>query len=174
MDTLKLVIVPLAVMLTSMASASGIQQTFEAKGAAVKSKTEGRGFTSTPVKKGGSGVEVAYRIDGTPEVGRALTILLSVSSSSDAQLTLRGGEGIVLTGAVGPLQTLAGQTTLHQVSVMPTAQGRFYLHIVSSANGRDTASAIAIQVGKAAGQNKPSGDIQVMPNGERVISVPAR
>ena len=174
MDTLKLVVVPLAIALASTAMASGIQQTLQVRDAAVKSKTEGLGFTRMPVKKGGSGVEIAYRIDGTPEVGLALTILLSVSSSSDAQLTLRGGEGIVLTGAVGPLQTLAGQTTLHQVSVMPTAQGRFYLHIVSSANGRDTASAIAIQVGKAAGQNKPSGDIQVMPNGERVISVPAR
>ena len=174
MDTLKLVVVPLAIALASTAMASGIQQTLQVRDAAVKSKTEGLGFTRMPVKKGGSGVEIAYRIDGTPEVGRALTILLSVSSSSDAQLTLRGGEGIVLTGAVGPLQTLAGQTTLHQVSVMPTAQGRFYLHIVSSAKGRSTASAIAIQVGKQTVQNKPSGDIQVMPNGERVISVPAR
>ena len=174
MNTLKSKVSLLAIALASTAMASGIQQTAEVGNKAVKAKSEAGGFTAMPAKKGGSGVDIAYRIDGTPEVGRALAISLSVSSSSDAQVTLRAGDGIVLNHPVGPLQSLGGQATLHQVSVTPSAQGRFYLHAVSLANGRSTASSIAVQVGKQAVQSKVSGNVQVMPDGERVISVPAR
>lgn len=174
MYTLKSTASLLAIALASTAIASGSQQAAGVGSADGNAKSKRGEFTSLPAKKSGSGVEIAYLIEGTPDVGRALSISLNVSSSADAQIALRAGDGIVLNYPLEPFQSLAGQTTLHQVTVTPTAQGRVYLHIVSSANGRGTASSIAIQVGKEAIQSKPSGNVKVMPNGERVISVPAR
>jgi membrane-associated protease RseP (regulator of RpoE activity) len=132
------------------------------------------GFTALPVKKGGSGVEISYRIDGTPAPGTPLIVQLTVSSRTEAQVRFRAGEGLVVNGSNGVLMSAAGQITQHRVEVTPQAQGRFYLYLESSANGRGSASAIAVQVGKTDVQRKPAGNVQSMPDGERVISVPAK
>jgi hypothetical protein len=138
------------------------------------SKAQKNGFTSIPSKKGGSGVDVAYRIEGTPTVGSPLTIRIQTASPFNAQTTLRAGEGLLLSDPDQVLQSQAGQRTEHTVTVVPQAEGRFYLNVFSVANNRGGASAIAVHVGKGAVQLKPSGKVQVMPNGERIISVPAQ
>ena len=137
------------------------------------------GFTALSVKKGGSGVEISYRFEGTPTPGTAMIVELTVSSRSDAQVKLRGGEGLLVNSANGVpfngvLVSGAGQVTQHRVEVTPQVQGRLYLYLESSANGRGSASAIAVQVGKTEVQNKPAGSVQSMPDGERIISVPAK
>ena len=136
-----------------------------------------KGYMALPMKKMGSGVVISYRIEGTPAPGIAVIIHLTTDSRTDAQIKLRGGEGLVLSGGDTPLTTLispAGQITQHRVEVTPQTNGRLYLYLESSANGRGNASAIAVQVGKAQAQSKPSGNLQSMPDGERVISVPAK
>ncbi len=149
----------------------------EAAGQAVlkASKARKEGFTPMVAKKGGSGISMAYRIEGTPEVGKPLTVRLQMQSPVDAQATMNAGEGLKLQGAQQPMLSPAGQSTEHTVVVVPQAEGRFYLNVFSSASGRGSASAIAIQVGKeAAVQSKRAGNVQTMSNGERVISVPAQ
>lgn len=131
-------------------------------------------YKALPRKKMGSGVEMSYRIEGTPTPGSPVIVHLTTSSRTDAQITLRGDEGLVVTNAGSVLQSAAGQVTLHRVEVTPQAQGRFYLYVESSANGRGSSNAIAVQVGKSEVLRKPSGAVQSMPGGERVISVPAR
>jgi hypothetical protein len=138
------------------------------------SKVQRNGFTSIPSKKGGSGVDVAYRIEGTPAVGSPLTIRIQTASSFNAQTTLRAGEGLLLSDPDQVLQSPAGQRAEHTVTVVPQAEGRFYLNVFSVANSRGGASAIAVQVGKGAVQLKSAGKVQVMPSGERIISVPAQ
>jgi hypothetical protein len=133
-----------------------------------------QGYTALPLKKSGSGVEMSYRIEGTPVPGSPLIVRLTTSSRTDAQITLRGGEGLVVTNAGSVLVSAAGQVMQHLVQVTPQTQGRFYLYVESSANGRGSSNAIAVQVGKSDVQRKPSGNVQSMPNGERVISVPAK
>jgi hypothetical protein len=137
-------------------------------------KSRGDGFTSLPSKKGGSGVDIAYRIEGTPTVGSPLTIRIQTASPFNAQTTLRAGEGLLLSEPEQVLQSPAGQRAEHTVTVVPQAEGRFYLNVFSVANSRGGASAIAVQVGKGAVQLKSSGKVQVMPSGERIISVPAQ
>ena len=132
------------------------------------------GYTALPVKKSGSGVEISYRIEGTPTPGSSLAIQLTTSSQADAQIKLRGGEGLVMNGSNSVLMSAAGQVTQHRIEVTPQVQGRLYLYLESTANGRGGASAIAVQVGKTEVQRKPSGNVQSMPNGERIISVPAK
>ncbi len=132
------------------------------------------GFTALASKKGGSGVAMAYRIEGTPVVGRPLTVRIKISSRFAAQTTLRSADGLVLSDPDQVLTSPAGQPTEHTITVVPQAEGRFYLSVFSVANKRGGASAIAVQVGKGTVQLKSSGTVQVMPSGERIISVPAQ
>ena len=122
----------------------------------------------------GSGVEIFYRLEGTPAPGKAVSLHLTISSRTLAQVKLRGGEGLVVSSAETTLLSTAGEISQHRVEVTPQMNGRLYLYLESTANGRGNASAIAIQVGKGEAQRKPSGKLQSMPDGERVISVPAR
>ena len=137
-------------------------------------QAQAEGYTALPKKKMGSGVEIFYRLEGTPAPGKAVSLHLTISSRTLAQVKLRGGEGLVVSSAETTLLSTAGEISQHRVEVTPQMNGRLYLYLESTANGRGNASAIAIQVGKGEAQRKPSGKLQSMPDGERVISVPAR
>jgi hypothetical protein len=137
-------------------------------------KISSNGFTALAAKKGGSGVDMAYRIEGTPEVGKPLTIRIQMTSPVDAQAQASAAEGLTLDASSKTMASLAGQSTEHTIVVVPQALGRFYLDVFTQAAGRASASAIAIQVGKGVVQNKRTGTSQTMPNGERVISVPSQ
>jgi hypothetical protein len=131
------------------------------------------GFTKLETKASGSGVGLAYRIEGTPAVGSPVTIRLQVSSSADANLVFRSNEGLTL---ITPdvIEAPAGTNVEYTVTVVPEVEGRFYLNVFSIANGRPSATAIAVQVGTKAVQIKSSGKLLEMPSGERVISVPVK
>lgn len=137
-------------------------------------KARKNGFTPLPNKKSGSGVAMAYRIEGTPAVGSPLTIRITMASNADSQVTLRAEEGLALSNPSQVLTALAGVPAEYTVTVVPLAEGRFYLNLFSLAAGRGSASSVAVQVGKGVAQLKPSGTVQVLPSGERVISVPAQ
>ena len=133
-------------------------------------------YLPLPMKKGGSEVALAYQLQGPPEIGRSLTIKIMMLSAADAQVVVRADEGLQLQSSGLVMQSTAGVAAEHQLAVTPLASGRFYLHVMSTANGRTSASAIAVQVGadKLMRQAKPSGAIHTMPNGERIISTPAQ
>jgi hypothetical protein len=133
-----------------------------------------QGFVPMASKKGGAGVDLAYRLEGTPEVGKPLTVHIHMFSRIDAQATLQAGDGLQLVAPAQVMHALAGVRSEHTVTVVPQAEGRFYISVFSNAQGRSSASAIAVQVGKGVVQLKPSGKVQVMPSGERIISVPAQ
>jgi hypothetical protein len=152
------------------ASAASSQQA----GAHAKPMPRQGGFTSIAKKKGGSGVDLAYQFAGTPEVGKPLLVQLQMTSPADAQVTVRAGEGLQLQTKELVMRSAAGTTAKHEMSVMPLTEGRHYIHVQSTARGRTTASAIAVQVGKDMPMAKPAGDVKTMPSGERVISVPAQ
>ena len=135
-----------------------------------------RNYTRMPIKKGGSGVVVSYQLQGIPEIGKPLLVNIRMFSTADAQVTVRADDGLQLQSPQFVMQSTAGIAGEHQLTVVPAAIGRFYVHVMSTANGRTSASAIAVQVGadKDMPQAKPSGAIKIMPNGERVISMPAQ
>lgn len=133
-----------------------------------------RGFTRIAVKKGGSGVDLAYQLFGTPEVGKALLVKIRIGSAADAQVTVRAGDGLQLQSNALVMRNAAGITAEHEMFVVPLAEGRHYIHVLSTARGRTSASAIAVRVGKDLPQAKPAGDVKIMPDGERIISVPAQ
>jgi hypothetical protein len=97
-----------------------------AQAALSAAKARKDGFTPLAAKKGGSGVDMAYRIEGTPAVGSPLTIRVTMASSADAQVTVRAGDGLTLNRPDQVLTAPAGQTTEHTITVVPQAEGRFY------------------------------------------------
>lgn len=130
-------------------------------------------FTPMASKSNGSGVGMAYFIEGTPAVGSPLAIRLQISSSSDAQIVFRSREGLsLITPEV--IDVPAGNSAEYTVTLVPEAEGRYFLNVFSIANGRPSASAIAVQVGTKAQQLKPAGRVMESPSGERVISVPVQ
>lgn len=161
----------LSPILLALAASAAV---FNAWAASGPSLPEAQGYRALPVKKMGSGVEMSYRIEGTPARGSPVIVHLTTSSRTDAQITLRSDEGLVVTNAGSVLLSAAGQVMQHRVEVTPRAEGRLYLYVESSANGRGSSNAIAVQVGKSEVLRKPSGSVQSMPGGERVISVPAK
>lgn len=170
-----LMMLSVLVLLPNAVPASGeVAPTPTSSAQVVKALKAVPGFTALPVKKSGSGVEISYRIEGVPELGVPVIVDLTISSRAEAHVTVRGGEGLVMSRANATVISAAGQITQHRVEVTPQTNGRLYLYVESTANGRGSASAIAVQVGKMDVQRKPAGNLQSMPNGERVISVPAR
>ncbi len=110
---------------------------------------------------------------GYAAVGSPLAIRLQISSSSDAQIVFRSREGLsLITPEV--IDVPAGNSAEHTVTLVPEAEGRYFLNVFSIANGRPSASAIAVQVGTKAQQLKPAGRVMESPSGERVISVPVQ
>jgi hypothetical protein len=102
----------LVLSLVACAQASGSADTPDtAAGKAALSAAKARkdGFTPLAAKKGGSGVDMAYRIEGTPAVGSPLTIRVTMASSADAQVTLRADDGLTLNRPDQVLTALAGQ-----------------------------------------------------------------
>lgn len=134
-----------------------------------------RGYATLPMKKGGSGVQLTYQLSGTPEIGKPLIVKIMMLSAADARVVAHADEGLQLQGSGLAMQSTAGVAAEHQLTVVPKATGRFYVHVMSTANGRNSASAIAVLVGtdKDMPQTKRSGIVKTMPNGERVISMPA-
>ena len=143
-------------------------------GAHAKPAPSQRGFTRIAKKKGGSEVGLAYQFASTPEVGKPLRVIIQIASPADAQVTVRAGEGLQLQSNSLEMRSAAGAITEQEMSVMPLAEGRHYLHVLSTARGRTSASTVAVQMGKQMPVAKPAGDVRTMPDGERVISVPAQ
>lgn len=167
----------LALLALSICAASQVDATvlsLDATGNAVLANMKARknGFTPMDTQKSGSGVRLAYRIVGTPMLGSPLTILIQVSSATEAQLFLRAPAGLTLLAPNQALQSPAGLEVEHSVTVLPDAQGRHYLSVFSVANGRPSAAAIPVQVGRGPVQLKPGGNVKHTPSGERIIIVP--
>jgi hypothetical protein len=138
-----------------------------------------KGWITAPSKKGGSGVVVRYRIDGTPAVGKPLAITLSLSgvnSEEGAQVSFAmEGTGLAMDKQRATPQKLASyQATTMPMSVTPQAEGTFYLTVVTEQNGRSSVTMIPVRVGHGKVALKPMGEVVTTPGGEKIISMPAK
>lgn len=135
------------------------------------------GMTTAPVKPGGSGIAVHYRVDGTPQVGSPVAVVLSFEGVSDpaggvVKLTADGGLTIV--GSAGPHTLPAGQASALTVQVVPDADGTGYLHVFTTQNGATSATSITVQVGKAPSVMPASSGLKQTPDGDKILSMPVK
>lgn len=133
---------------------------------------------AAPRKVNGSGIEVQFRIDGTPRVGAVLAVSLgfegvvpqagaSVRFAADAGLTL--AEGYKVGSAIPDGVSVPTMT----VQVVPNSDGLAYLHVFTTQHGVTSVSSIAVQVGTPAAA-KTRSDLQSTPDGETIRTMPVR
>jgi hypothetical protein len=135
-------------------------------------------MTAAPAKSNGSGVSVQYRVDGTPQAGVALPVVLSFDGITDpagASVRLTAEGGLSLAGAGGAQQALpAGQTTTLTVQVVPSAEGIGYLHVFTTQRGATSATSVPVQVGKTPSALPASGTLKQTPDGDKIRSMPVK
>lgn len=139
--------------------------------------TKHTAWTRLPQKPNGSGVRVAYRLEGTPQVGKPLTITLQfnhVTHAGGAAASFTADSGLTLQTPDSLARLAQKQTTQQQVVVTPQAEGLFYVNVFTEQGGRKSAASIPVQVGTKRPVMKPLGPVTTDASGERVINMPAK
>lgn len=159
----------LALLVPSSAAADGAKAPGAVRGApaSVPMKT-------APMKANGSGVIVRYRIDGTPEIGVAVPVVLTfegVTERSGAALRLTTEGGLAL-GDVAAARTLpAGEVTSLTIKVTPSAAGIGYLHVFTTQYGATSATSIPVQIGESPSALPGASELKQTPGGDMVRSI---
>jgi|SRR5687768_11213301 len=143
---------------------------------AKQKKVDSRGFMQTAAKKGGSGVDVAYRIDGVPRPNAPVRITVefkNVNAPDGASATFAAEAPLVLAGP-STLTLASGQTASTTLSVTAPADGTYFVNVTTRQAGRPTTVSIPVTVGAGGVQLQKQGTVQTAPNGEKVISLPSK
>jgi hypothetical protein len=132
-------------------------------------------------------VGIDYAIIGMPVVGQPLNINLELSSSlrnRPVTLNYRINDPRNLSFPQAQAQSVAlaafgdADRVTQQVTVVPQREGRLYLNVHAEVETEDgtllKSIAIPIQVGRAPRQQEPDGKPREGPDGETVISLPAK
>ncbi|MDR6535650.1 hypothetical protein [Variovorax soli] len=161
------------IAMSALAMGVSLQACADAKPARASSA----GMTAAPMKPGGSGIAVQYRIDGTPQAGSAVSVVLSFDGVSDpagGTVKLTADGGLAIAGSPGPHALPAGKASTLTVQVVPDADGTGYLHVFTTQNGATSATSVAIQVGKAPSAMPAGSGLKQTPDGDKIISMPVK
>lgn len=132
----------------------------------------GKAMTTAPMKSNGAGVQVQYRVDGTPEAGRPVSVVLGFDGIADpagASVRLTTEGGLVLSGAESSRILPAGQASTWTVEVVPAAAGIGYLHVFTTQGGATSATSIPVAVGKPSETLPASGALKQSADGEKIL-----
>jgi hypothetical protein len=123
-----------------------------------------------PMKPNGSDVVVSFGIDGSPQAGVALSIVLGFDHLADpAGASVRlGVDGGLTLLSPSTFELPAGPASSRTVQVIPAA-GLGYLHVFTTQHGATSAISVPVQAGQ--GPDAPPSDIQPMqtPGGEKIL-----
>jgi len=150
--------------------------------AAAKPAVEAAGQAASPGKPTAP-IQMSYEIVGNPIVGLPALINVHVSSPQGPVTVVYSiSDTSALAFQQGQVERLeivdpaAGST--QQLTVIPQREGRLYVNVsaeVQTPGGAMIRSmAIPIKVGAAPGGEQPQGEVREGPDGETVISLPAR
>jgi hypothetical protein len=139
-------------------------------------QADARGFAHTTAKRGGSGVHVAYRIEGAaqPNVPARITVELSgVTAQQGASASFSAEEPAWLRSAAA-LTLRPNQRHTATLEVTAPADGMYFVNVITTQAGRSSIVQIPVKVGAGAAKREKQGTVQTAPSGERVISLPAK
>ena len=140
------------------------------------SKVSASSWVAASRKPNDSGVKLRYRLDGVPQAGKPTVVVLQFEGVSDpagASVMLTVDAGLTLSGGAS-LSLPPGQRSDTSVTVVSQGEGLAYLNVFITQRGRTSAISIPIQTGTAAPAMKGGGEIKPLPNGENIISLPAK
>ena len=133
-------------------------------------------MTTAPQKPGRSGVKLQYRLEATPQVGRATPIVLQFEGVTDADgatVRLSADRGLTLQGNT-TLTLPAGKRTTATVVVVSETEGLAYLNVFISQGGASSAVSVPVQAGTVAPALKSTGEMKSTPTGENIITMPVK
>jgi hypothetical protein len=133
-------------------------------------------MTTAARKPNDSGVTVQYRVDATPQIGRGTPVVLQfdgVSGADGASVRLSADPGLTISGS-DTLALPAGKRTTTTVTVVSDRDGLTYLNVFITQGSAMSAISIPIQTGTAAPVLKSNGELKSTPDGENIISMPAK
>jgi hypothetical protein len=133
-------------------------------------------MTTAARKPNDSGVTVQYRVDATPQVGRGTPVVLQfdgVTGADGASVRLSADPGLTISGS-DTLALPAGKRTTTTVTVVSDRDGLAYLNVFVTQGSAMSAISIPIQTGTAAPVMKSNGELKSTPDGENIISMPAK
>jgi hypothetical protein len=163
----------IALALALLVPLSAVADGAKAPGA-VKSAPASAPLKTAPMKANGSGVIVRYRVDGTPEIGVAVPVVLTfdgVTEQGGANLRLTTEGGLAL-GDVAAARTLpAGEVTSLTIKVTPSATGIGYLHLFTTQYGVTSATSIPVQIGESPSALPGTDESKQTPGGDKVRSI---
>jgi len=139
-------------------------------------KTSAAPWVTAARKPNDSGVKLQYRLAGTPQAGKPTVVVLQFDGVSDpagASVTLTVDAGLTLSSSAS-LSVPQGQRSDASVTVISQGDGLAYLNVFITQGGRTSAISIPIQTGAAAPAMKANGDIKPLPDGDNIISQPAK
>ncbi|RLA33818.1 MAG: hypothetical protein DRR15_09810 [Gammaproteobacteria bacterium] len=132
-------------------------------------------------------ISMKYEILGNPVVGQPVAINVEVRSTSGnhpvtVQYSINDSSALVFqAGQVERLQVTADAektASLQQLAVIPQREGRLYVNVSAEIQTPDgtmiKSMAIPIQVGSAPAKPEINGELVEGPDGETVISMPAK
>ena len=135
-----------------------------------------RGFAHTVAKRGGSGVSVAYRVEGVaqPNVAADITVELGgVSTQQGATASFSAEEPARLSGPA-TLSLKPNQTNTASLQVTAPSDGIYFVTVTTTQAGRSSVVQIPVKVGAGTPKLERQGTVQTTPSGERVISLPSK
>jgi hypothetical protein len=134
-------------------------------------------MTMAARKPNDSGVTLRYQLETTPQAGKATTVVLQfdgVSHPDGATVRLAADAGLTLSPGASTLTLPTGKPTKATVSVVSEGEGLAYLNVFITQGSAVSAISIPIQAGRATPVLKSSGDIRATPDGDNIISMPAK
>jgi hypothetical protein len=132
-----------------------------------------RGMLKTT--KSNAGVRVFYEFLGTgvDSAGLLTLKIMRLGGGEAATLELRPDAAISLPTGLPATPSPFNVGAEYVVKVKPTADGLHYINVFLQSGAVTEALAIPVQIGKNAKLSK-TGNVSVMPDGQRVISGPAQ
>lgn len=136
----------------------------------------GAPIAAAPQKPGSSGVRLQYRLEATPQLGRATPIVLQfdgVTAADGAAVRLSADSGLTLQGS-STLTLPAGKRTTATVVVVSETEGLAYLNVFISQGAASSAVSVPVRTGAAAPTLKSTGEMKSTPGGESIITMPVK
>lgn len=159
----------------------------ESTPAVVNANSKPAAMISTSPGKPSAPISMRYEILGNPVVGQPVAINVEVRSTSGnhavtVQYSINDSSALVFqAGQVERLRVTANAEktgSMQQLAVIPQREGRLYVIVSAEIQTVDGAMiksmAIPIQVGRAPAKPEINGELVEDPDGETVISMPAK
>ena len=133
-----------------------------------------KGTAKTSKTDMGVQLDYAFASASVDPAGLLQLTITRRGGGDQATITLEPDSGLLLSEGLPSSPAPFNPGASYIVKVQPTVAGLLYINVFLKSGTSSEALAIPVQLGKDANLQKKTGVIQTMPNGQRVISVPAQ